>query len=151
MTNWHDNPFALSQTPGKLSATKSVCVRACALVSACVYVYLCALMNRRHGGGISPVTGNCPIRETWMSGNKALNKEGWLLLTELHCLLGKTMSSPLFSASGIRASLSSGTGLPVPVRRGGVVSQINWSSAFYLKWGKPVSGLQSQKCSLQVT
>lgn len=63
-------------------------------------------MNRRHGGGISPVTGNCPIRETWMSGNKDLNKEGRLLLTEWHCLPGKTMSSPLFSAAGIRASLS---------------------------------------------
>lgn len=52
------------------------------------------------------MTGNGPIRETWMSENKALNKEGWLLLTELHCLLGKTMSFLLFSAAGISASLS---------------------------------------------
>lgn len=59
-----------------------------------------------------------------MSGNKDLNKEGRLLLTEVHCLPGKTMSSPLFSAAGIRASLSRQDGPCNAARMCGVTNKV---------------------------
>lgn len=83
-----------------------------------------------------------------MSGNKALNKEGWLLLPELHCLLGKTMSSSLFSAAGIRASLSREDRPTSEARRCSVTNKLE--ERIFLKVGEACRVCRARSATLKL-